>query len=42
MICQHVSALGLFFKGLSEGLVNIDIGDVAVFEDNTEELKLLI
>jgi hypothetical protein len=42
VVGQHVLALGLFLEGLSQGLVNVDIGDVAVLENDTKVLKLLI
>lgn len=42
VVCQHVLALGLFLEGLGQGLVNVDIGDVAVLENDTEVLELLI
>lgn len=42
MVGQHVLALGLFFEGLSQGLVDIDISDVAVLENYTEVLELLV
>ena len=42
MISQHVLALSLLLQGLGESLVHIDIGDVAVLEDNAEVLELLI
>ncbi len=42
MICQHVLALGLLFKCLGQGLIHVNICDVAVFENDAEILKLLI
>ena len=42
MVSQHVLALGLFFEGLSQGLVYVDIGDVAVLENDTEVLELMV
>ena len=42
MVCQHVLALGLFFKGLSQRLIDVDVGDVAVLENDTEVLELLV
>ena len=42
VVSQHVLALGLLFESLSQGLINVDISDVAVFENDTEVLKLLI
>lgn len=42
VVCQHVLALGLLLEGLSEGLVDVYVGDVAVLEDDAEELKLMI
>ena len=42
VVSQHVLALGFLLEGLSQGLVNVDIGDVAVLEYDTEVLKLLI
>lgn len=40
MVRKHVLALSLLFQGLSKGLVDMDIRDVAVFEDDAEEAKL--
>jgi hypothetical protein len=42
VIGQHVSAFGFLFECLSEGLVDIDVGDVAVLEDDAEVLKFLV
>ena len=42
VVGQHVLALGLFFQGLGKGLVDVDVGDVAVLEDDAEVLKFLI
>ena len=42
VVRQHVLALGLFFEGLGKGLVDVDVGDVAVLEDDTEVLKFLV
>ena len=42
VVGEHVLALGLLLEGLSECLVDIDVGDIAVLEDDTEVLELLI
>jgi hypothetical protein len=42
MISQHVPALGSFLKSLSKSLVDMDISDVAVFEDDSEESEFLV
>jgi hypothetical protein len=42
VVSQHVLALGFLLEGLSQGLVNVDIGDIAVLEYDTEVLELLI
>lgn len=42
VISKHVFALSLFFESLSQGLIDVDISDVAVFENDAEILKLLI
>lgn len=42
MVGEHVLALGLLFEGLSQGLINVDVGHVTVLKDDTEGGELLI
>ena len=42
MVGKHVLALGALLQGLGELLVDMDVGDVTVFEDNTEKTEFLI
>lgn len=40
MVGQHVLALGLLFKSLGQGLIDVHVGDIAVLEDDTEHGEL--
>ena len=42
MVGQHVSALGSFFECLSKSLIDMDISDIAIFEDDSEESEFLV